>query len=228
MTLAGKPLTGSDAASTRPEREVEIRFRNVTKTFGDLVAVRDLNLDIGKGELVALLGKTGCGKSTMFNMISGLMAPGSGEVQVMGKSPFRDFDWFRGKMAIVFQNDRLLPWRTAVDNVELGLEMMGLGKSERARTGDALAGKAGPEGARERLSARAVRRHAPARVDLARLRHGCRASAVRRAVLGAGRNDVDAAAQRVRQPRAGEPQDGGVQSPIRSTRRSISATGSWY
>ncbi|KPQ16131.1 MAG: NitT/TauT family transport system ATP-binding protein [Rhodobacteraceae bacterium HLUCCO18] len=131
MTLAGKPLTGSDAASTRPEREVEIRFRNVTKTFGDLVAVRDLNLDIGKGELVALLGKTGCGKSTMFNMISGLMAPGSGEVQVMGKSPFRDFDWFRGKMAIVFQNDRLLPWRTAVDNVELGLEMMGLGKSER-------------------------------------------------------------------------------------------------
>jgi NitT/TauT family transport system ATP-binding protein len=124
-------MTMVENPATRPDREVEIRFRNVTKTFGELVAVRDLNLDIAKGELVALLGKTGCGKSTMFNMISGLMAPGSGEVRVMGKSPFTEFDWFRGKMAIVFQNDRLLPWRTAVDNVELGLEMMGLGKSER-------------------------------------------------------------------------------------------------
>jgi len=131
MTLAKKPMTGPQAGSTVRENEVEIRFTDVSKTFGDLIAVQDLNLDIGKGELVALLGKTGCGKSTMFNMISGLMAPSSGEVRVMGHSPFRDFDWFRGKMAIVFQNDRLLPWRTAVDNVELGLEMMGLAKSER-------------------------------------------------------------------------------------------------
>ncbi len=111
--------------------EVEIAFRNVTKRFGDLVAVDDLSLDIHRGELVALLGKTGCGKSTMFNMISGLMKPTSGEVEVMGLSPFREFDKFRGKMAIVFQTDRLLPWRTAVKNVEFGLETLGLPQKER-------------------------------------------------------------------------------------------------
>ena len=49
----------------------------------------------------------------------------------MGQDPFRDFDWYLGKMAIVFQNDRLLPWRTAVRNVELGLEMQDLPKRER-------------------------------------------------------------------------------------------------
>ncbi|MBM9593165.1 ABC transporter ATP-binding protein [Roseitranquillus sediminis] len=119
------------AATARDEAAPEIQFRNVSKRFGTLTAVDHLNLEIGKGELVALLGKTGCGKSTMFNMIAGLMEPTEGAVTVMGRVPFREFDWFRGKMAIVFQNDRLLPWRTAVRNVELGLEMLGISAGER-------------------------------------------------------------------------------------------------
>jgi NitT/TauT family transport system ATP-binding protein len=102
----------------------EIHFQGVSKFFGDFCAVNDLSLDVAKGEMVAILGKTGCGKSTMFNMVSGLQDPSSGMVRVQGRDPFRDFDWFRGKIAIVFQNDRLLPWRTAVENVELGLEML--------------------------------------------------------------------------------------------------------
>ena len=120
--------TTSGAAS---DGEPEIRFRDVSKRFGELTAVDHLNLDIGRGQLVALLGKTGCGKSTMFNMIAGLMEPSEGEITVMGRVPFREFDWFRGKMAIVFQNDRLLPWRSAVRNVELGLEMLGIPQEER-------------------------------------------------------------------------------------------------
>jgi NitT/TauT family transport system ATP-binding protein len=109
----------------------EISFVAVGKKFGPLVAVDDLNLDIAKGQLVAVLGKTGCGKSTMFNMIAGLMAPSEGRVRVMGDDPFTHFELFRGKMAIVFQNDRLLPWRSAVQNVELGLEILELPKAER-------------------------------------------------------------------------------------------------
>ncbi|TKT78446.1 ABC transporter ATP-binding protein [Aquamicrobium sp. LC103] len=116
----------------------EIRFENVSKQFGNpdsplgvFQAVDDLSLDINQGELVALLGKTGCGKSTMFNMIAGLSEPSKGTVVVSGQNPFKNFDWFRGKIAIVFQNDRLLPWRTAVQNVELGLEMLEVPKAER-------------------------------------------------------------------------------------------------
>jgi NitT/TauT family transport system ATP-binding protein len=107
-----------------------ISFKDVTKTFrradgkGDFVAVDKLSFEIAKGEIVAVLGKTGCGKSTMFNIVAGLIEPDSGEARVTGHNPFREFDHFRGKIGIVFQNDRLMPWRTALDNVLLGLQIL--------------------------------------------------------------------------------------------------------
>lgn len=128
MTL--EPSAGSN---------VEIKFDRVTKAFlrdsrnrdNVLCAVDDISLEIHSGDIVALLGKTGCGKSTMFNMIAGLLDPSEGNVLVAGRDPFREFDWFRGKIAVVFQNDRLLPWRTAIANVELGLEMLDVPKETR-------------------------------------------------------------------------------------------------
>jgi NitT/TauT family transport system ATP-binding protein len=117
--------------------EAAIHLGHVSKVFGKVGsdgayrAVDDLNLDVRPGEMVALLGKTGCGKSTIFNMIAGLTEPTSGTVRVSGRDPFADFDSFRGKMAIVFQTDRLLPWRTAIQNVELGLEMLEMPAADR-------------------------------------------------------------------------------------------------
>jgi NitT/TauT family transport system ATP-binding protein len=117
-----------------------ISLNQVSKSFGksgaasSYVAVDRLDLQIGRGQLLALLGNTGCGKSTIFNMIAGLTEPTSGEVTVDGRNPFREFDSFRGKMAIVFQGDRLLPWRTAVQNVELGLEMLDVPADKRRET----------------------------------------------------------------------------------------------
>ncbi|MGB5082322.1 MAG: ABC transporter ATP-binding protein [Burkholderiales bacterium] len=121
--------------------EPEVRFDRVVKTFGragggpgTFRAVDDLSLDIRSGELVAILGKTGCGKSTMFNMVAGLLDPTEGSVTVRGRDPFREFNWFRGRIAVVFQNDRLLPWRSALGNVELGLEMLDLSPQQRRET----------------------------------------------------------------------------------------------
>ena len=115
----------------------EISFENVGKTFGrsgggaPFEAIRDLSFTIARGELVAILGKTGCGKSTTFGLISGLIRPSRGRVSVQGHDPYGDFNWFRGKIGIVFQNDRLMPWRTALDNVALGMELNKVPERER-------------------------------------------------------------------------------------------------
>jgi NitT/TauT family transport system ATP-binding protein len=117
-----------------------IRFREVSKEFprpdgsGTFLAVDRLSFEIAHGEIVAVLGKTGCGKSTMFNLLSGLIEPTSGSVAVAGHDPFSEFEYFRGKIGIVFQNDRLMPWRSALDNVLLGLQILDADKQEADKT----------------------------------------------------------------------------------------------
>ena len=115
---------------------IEVHLHNVTKIFSrpgqdDFVAVSGLSVDIVRGEMVAVLGRTGCGKSTMFSMIAGLAAVTSGELVVQGMDPFRQFKELRGRIAVVFQSDRLLPWRNVLDNAALGLEILDVEKNER-------------------------------------------------------------------------------------------------
>jgi NitT/TauT family transport system ATP-binding protein len=135
--------------------EAAIHLDAVSKVFGKVGsagafrAVDGLNLDVRPGQMLAILGKTGCGKSTIFNMIAGLTEPTSGTVRVNGRDPFANFDSFRGKMAIVFQNDRLLPWRSAIKNVELGLEMLDLPAAERRTTAQSWLTKLGLGGHEE-------------------------------------------------------------------------------
>jgi ABC-type nitrate/sulfonate/bicarbonate transport system, ATPase component len=81
--------------------------------------------------VVAIVGQTGCGKSTLFDLMIGLERPTAGSIFIGGKTPYGDFDHFRGQIATVFQQDRLLPWRSALDNVKLPLELIRLSDDEQ-------------------------------------------------------------------------------------------------
>jgi NitT/TauT family transport system ATP-binding protein len=112
------------------EAETVISVDHVDKSFGNLVVARNLNMRVRSGEIVALLGQTGAGKSTIMNMIMGTLRPTGGEIRVAGHDPYREFDRLRGKLSVSFQTDRLLPWRTAVENTELGLLILGVPQKE--------------------------------------------------------------------------------------------------
>ena len=81
-------------------------------------AVRDVNLTVGAGEFVSVVGPTGCGKSTLLNVAAGLLAPSTGQVRVFGE-PLAGINARAGYM---FQSESLMPWRTAAQNVMAGLE----------------------------------------------------------------------------------------------------------
>jgi NitT/TauT family transport system ATP-binding protein len=110
-----------------------IALSDVHKVFAGQAAVEGLSLAIAAGEIVALLGQTGAGKSTVMNLILGQYAPTLGKVVVDGCDPFREPASLRGKVAVSFQTDRLLPWRTARRNVEVGLEILKCPKAERPK-----------------------------------------------------------------------------------------------
>ncbi|OGT08590.1 MAG: nitrate ABC transporter ATP-binding protein [Gammaproteobacteria bacterium GWE2_37_16] len=108
-----------------------IRVGDVKKAFKkdrqDMLVLSNVNLELHEGEIVALLGKSGSGKSTLLRIIAGLIPPTSGEVSYHGKAVLGPM---RG-LAMVFQNFALLPWLTVLQNVELGLEALGVKKDER-------------------------------------------------------------------------------------------------
>jgi NitT/TauT family transport system ATP-binding protein len=110
-----------------------IEVKSVTKSFGSYLAVDNLSLEVRRGEIVVLLGQTGAGKSTVLNLIMGTTSPNSGTVRVAGFDPHDSFKALKGRLSVSFQTDRLLPWRTAVENAELGLLILGVGKKDARR-----------------------------------------------------------------------------------------------
>ena len=122
-------MTKSAAIEITKLRKV---FRQ-TSSGQPVIAIDGLNLSIAAGELVAIVGQTGCGKSTLFDILIGLERPTDGRIAIGGQAPYDDFDAFRGRIATIFQQDRLMPWRSARDNVCLPLELIGLPEDERRR-----------------------------------------------------------------------------------------------
>ncbi len=104
-----------------PDLEATVKVDRLSKTFATGAAVEDLSFEVGDKEFVSLVGPSGCGKSTLLRMVSGLIAPTKGRVEVRGQE-------VRGPLAgvgMVFQAPVLLPWRTALANVLFTAEMRG-------------------------------------------------------------------------------------------------------
>ena len=120
-------MSGPAPIKVRGLRKV---FRQTT-TGQSVIAIDRLDLTIAPKEVVAIVGQTGCGKSTFFDLMIGLEAPSEGSIHIGDKQPHADFDHFRGRIATVFQQDRLLPWRSALDNARLPLELIGMPEEEQ-------------------------------------------------------------------------------------------------
>ena len=109
-----------------PQGAALISARHVTKTYrtassGDVTALSDVSFDIARGELIAIVGPSGCGKSTLLRALAGLAPPTRGDLSLAGEA-------LRGpdpKVAMVFQQPVLLPWRTIIENVLLPIEFRG-------------------------------------------------------------------------------------------------------
>jgi ABC-type nitrate/sulfonate/bicarbonate transport system ATPase subunit len=127
---------------TAPGDTPALSFVHVSKRFpqasGLLEVLRDVSFDAPAREIVAIVGPSGSGKSTLLNLAAGLLIPDEGRVLVMGQPSDAPLDWSR--VGYMFQDDRLLPWRVAVNNVSLALEAGSMPAPERlARARAALA-----------------------------------------------------------------------------------------
>ncbi|MCB2124368.1 MAG: ABC transporter ATP-binding protein [Rhodobacteraceae bacterium] len=109
-----------------------VSFEGVVKRFGDFVAVKRMDFEIGKGEFLALMGSSGCGKTTTLRMLAGLEAPSEGMIRLSGK-PINDLPTWSRDTPMVWQSLALFPFLNVVENVEFALKMRGVGKAERRR-----------------------------------------------------------------------------------------------
>jgi NitT/TauT family transport system ATP-binding protein len=108
---------------------VDISVRGLAVRFGAADVLRGVDLSVREREFVALVGASGCGKTTLLNVIAGLVPPTGGTVAVRNQPPAAG----RSDICYVLARDALLPWRTVLGNVEYGLELSGVGRDERRR-----------------------------------------------------------------------------------------------
>jgi len=113
----------------------KLALNGLTKRFGNLEVLRDINVAIERGEFISLVGPSGCGKTTLLRIVAGLEPASAGAVLLDGRA-VREPGGDRG---FVFQNDSLLPWRTVLANTLIGREVTGaIGPAERKRTMELL------------------------------------------------------------------------------------------
>ena len=128
---AGSTPHGCEAAGPIPK----LSLSGLSKRFGDLEVLRDINAAVDRGEFISLVGPSGCGKTTLLRIVAGLEPASAGEVLLDGRIVRQP----GGDRGFVFQSDNLLPWRTVLANAIIGPEIAGrAGAAQRRRTIDLL------------------------------------------------------------------------------------------
>src|SRR4029077_11991634 len=109
-------------------------------------AVERASLSVADGEFVSIVGPTGCGKSTLLNVAAGLLAPAAGSVSILGAT----LTGLNRSAGYLFQADALFPWKTAIENVAIGLETAGTPRGEACKRAQAWLARVGLAGFAER------------------------------------------------------------------------------
>lgn len=121
--------------TSKGPKRAQVTIQNLCKEFGGITLYKDFNLDIKAGKIISIFGPNGCGKSTLINMVAGLMPIDSGQVLFDGKTLTQT------KIGYVFQNyrDALFPWMSAWDNIAYPLKRMGMDKGQlKQRVGELI------------------------------------------------------------------------------------------
>jgi NitT/TauT family transport system ATP-binding protein len=119
-------VTTSSNVAASEAAAVSVALTDVTVAFrlaggAAYIAVKDASLAVGEGEFVSIVGPTGCGKSTLLNVAAGLLPPSSGRVEIFGNA----LTGLNRTAGYLFQSDALFPWKTAIENIAIGLEIAG-------------------------------------------------------------------------------------------------------
>ncbi|MFB9990885.1 ABC transporter ATP-binding protein [Deinococcus oregonensis] len=161
MTALTSPSFRPDPLSLRAGDGASVHVQNLTVKFGSNTVLRDLTLDVAPGERVAVVGASGGGKTTLLRVLAGLTPHSAGQVQIRQASD-------EARVRVMFQEDRLLPWLGALDNVTLGLPRAERNVGLTALTGVGLADRASTYphelsgGQRQRVALARALAHRPA------------------------------------------------------------------
>jgi NitT/TauT family transport system ATP-binding protein len=119
-----------------------IAVRDVARIYGSFVALEKVSFAIAARRFVSLVGPSGCGKSTLLNMLAGLSSPNAGTIEIFGEL----LSGLNRRAACMFQRDALFPWKTVLDNVQLGLQLQGHTRAEAAERGQEWLHRIGLDG----------------------------------------------------------------------------------
>ena len=143
------PVTPVEAVVEPPRLRIEDVGRDFHTRNGVTHAVSGIDLTIERGDFVALIGRSGCGKTTLLRMIGGLLPPSAGTIEVDGRSLWRGGHVEPSavtKLGFVFQESNLFPWFSVLDNIALPLKLRGMGKTERRERAAEFAAMVGLSG----------------------------------------------------------------------------------